>query len=64
MGGFSLDVLRESDVPSLPIWRIFYVLIPRFLVVLTVIFGPILAQILHFYNFMNTFNTAVKTLLT
>ncbi len=41
-------MLSESDVSSSLVWRIFHVLIPRFLVVLTVIFGPILAQILRF----------------
>jgi hypothetical protein len=45
---FSLGVRRESDVSSQPIWRIFLVFNPRFFVVLTAIFGSILAQILRF----------------
>jgi hypothetical protein len=49
MGGFSFDVLRESDVSSPLVLADFFVLTPRFLVVLTAIFGPILAQILRFF---------------
>jgi hypothetical protein len=64
MGGFSLDMLGESDEPSQPVRRIFSLVVPTFFYYCSVIFGPILTQICVIYICMNTFNTAVKILLT
>jgi hypothetical protein len=55
---FSLNVLGESDAPSLPVWRIFLSCRSRVFSLFFAIFDVILAQIYVFYNCMNTFNTA------
>ncbi len=64
MGGFLLNVLGENDVSSPPVWRIFNRVVPAFSYYFSAIFDLILTQIYVFYNCMNTFNTAVKILLT